>query len=1106
MQAGFGMVEAGCVSKKNNVNIMMKNMADMVVGGLSFYFIGYPIAFTLLSWQWEFEPQDSAHWFFQFSFAATASTIDSGAVAERISFGPYIVISALTAGFIYPMCAWAVWNEDGFLYQLGFVDFAGGAAIHALGGMGALVLIFILGPRIGRFKDYKPSQRRLFQPLCQRPADPLYYQASSSVPKVTKMPQATLCLFGTLLLVFGWFGFNPGSVAAISGENVYLVGIVTVNTTMGALGGGLAGLTWSLLFSSTRKAQPEDISCGVLSGLVAVTAGCLWFKTFDSFIVAVTGGYICFVCKMMLEYSRLDDVVGAIPVHMAAGNWGALAIGLFAIQNQCGGRDLVGLFYAKGKDQTTAAWELFGAQLAGVLVINLWAAVTTGGLAILLNYTGFHLRASRKDELLGLDVTEHDTEEHDVLDHILRGLIMNLGSVEWRDKDAKDNLDILYRAFNKAKVRLNYSKFSNPLPKDGNKYMMEIAQEQNLDVVGVLNVTICKLYGLSPVDPTKRFDLYVHIELVDGTPLAAHFQPLLQSLGSHYSKKTRVKRKSLNPEWSESIDFAIRDHFDYSRLHAWFRLMCVAVTGKSIALAEGQLPLADLLSGDISMPTHRNSLRNDDSSASAAGAGESESVAMSPSKPGLVRGRPSIEKKETRIQVELSEPQVREMRKGSVASIQDAADPLSSPKDLLRDFNTRRALDASGSRNKLILFKKGSWVKKHSKMFSEDDEREARSPSQDITNVINTTALDAAAALAQTQPETSMLEAPASAVLHDAALCLRPAHLKGDNAAVDDEEDDRPTQEIPGGQKEEPGQLQPQDAVSETTEMAKQKGRVDFDMNEDAERGPRAYGSAAASRRDSVNSSITGRRHEFFCLEVDVCYTPVDARPKRMSELRCLMQEKESAARDMRDLRNKYVRRRRGSSSDASSGSRISDDHADTDEAGDGEHEGRVFAWARRLKEAFNHAAAHHHDVVSPRLEPRSVSAGVPGSRRLSLMGAVVNNVGRLSRRSSEAFKTGSSNMGGHRHRASVISEPDGGGPHRRPSLTDALAKFFTPKRASSYVPSSHQHNHPSQPVGDHSAPHDGDGPSSPPSFAPGQMETETQTPTRQPHHPHTVT
>jgi len=179
MQAGFGMVEAGCVSKKNNVNIMMKNMADMVVGGLSFYFIGYPIAFTLLSWQWEFEPQDSAHWFFQFSFAATASTIDSGAVAERISFGPYIVISALTAGFIYPMCAWAVWNEDGFLYQLGFVDFAGGAAIHALGGMGALVLIFILGPRIGRFKDYKPSQRRLFQPLCQRPADPLYYQVGT---------------------------------------------------------------------------------------------------------------------------------------------------------------------------------------------------------------------------------------------------------------------------------------------------------------------------------------------------------------------------------------------------------------------------------------------------------------------------------------------------------------------------------------------------------------------------------------------------------------------------------------------------------------------------------------------------------------------------------------------------------------------------------------------------------------------------------------------------------------------------------------------------------------------------------------------------------------
>ena len=165
---------------------------------------------------------------------------------------------------------------------------------------------------------------------------------------------------------------------------------------------------------------------------------------------------------------------------------------------------------------------------------------------------------------------------------------------------------------------------------------------------------------------------YGQIEVVDGTPLAAHFQPSLQSLGSHYSKKTRVKvthrhtptgnrthqpsslmslprlsiqRKSLNPEWSESIDFAIRDHFDYSRLHAWFRLMCVAVTGKSIALAEGQLPLADLLSADIPMLTHRNSLGDDDSSAAGAGAGESESVAMSPSKPGLVRGRSSIEKK-----------------------------------------------------------------------------------------------------------------------------------------------------------------------------------------------------------------------------------------------------------------------------------------------------------------------------------------------------------------------------------------------------------------------------------------------------------------------------
>lgn len=427
MQAAFGLVEAGSVSGKNCLNIMMKNMMDLTVGGLVWYMFGYWIAFRRGSPFSEIE--DPSHWFFQWSFAATAATIDSGAVAERIRFLPYVVLSLFTTGVIYPVVVYAAWHPDGWLYQLGFQDFAGGGVVHLLGATSGFVVCKVLGPRIGRYQDYRPRQGKLAEFICCRSQDPVYYMRPAGHPNIQAVTDPISLIFGAFFLWIGWYGFNPGSTGGTADAKTYIVTRVAVNTSLGAIAG--AGTTFvSMLVLNNGSMNPAGLSMGVLAGLVSVTSGCAWFSNRSSFIVGILGAISAMSSKSLLQAMRIDDVVNAIPVHGAAGLLGTLAIGFFGEDWSCNGPGgPVGVFFAS-EDQQGAAWELLWHQAVGCSFIMLFGGIATFVVVLSLNYTPkMYLRLERQIELGGIDEYEHEMG-HDDLDfqNILGQLVQRVAS------------------------------------------------------------------------------------------------------------------------------------------------------------------------------------------------------------------------------------------------------------------------------------------------------------------------------------------------------------------------------------------------------------------------------------------------------------------------------------------------------------------------------------------------------------------------------------------------------------------------------------------------------------------------------------------------------
>lgn len=378
MQAGFALVETGLNASKNAVNIMMKNFMDLVVGVLLFFVVGYGMMYPGESiylkvgeaklWGFgqmgigeEADPakagnlHSQADFLFQCAFCATAATIVSGAVAGRMQFRAYLIYTAVITGLIYPVSGMWKWGQ-GWLHQLGFMDFAGSVVVHAVGGFAGLAGALALGPRLGRFVKGK------------------------SVPMPGhNIPFAAL---GVFILWIGWYGFNPGSQLAFTGKvNTDAVVLIAVNTTLAAAAAALVAmlLSWWLF----KKPDLTMALNGALGGLVGITANCDCVSNWEALLyIGPVAGALVTLAVVALDRLHIDDPVGAFPVHGVCGMWGGIATGLF------------------GTDRALMP------QLIGTFTIVGWSFATSLALFYGLKAAGL-LRVSAEEELAGLDISEH---------------------------------------------------------------------------------------------------------------------------------------------------------------------------------------------------------------------------------------------------------------------------------------------------------------------------------------------------------------------------------------------------------------------------------------------------------------------------------------------------------------------------------------------------------------------------------------------------------------------------------------------------------------------------------------------------------------------------
>ena len=379
MQCGFAMVETGFTRAKNAGNIIMKNLMDFCIGTPMFMLLGFGLMMSEnyifglvgkpnLQLFTNFAELDWSSFVFNLVFCATAATIVSGAMAERTKFSAYCIYSAVISAVVYPIEAGWVWNSNGWLAQLGFVDFAGGAAIHSVGGTAALIGAMFLGPRIGKYD----------------------YDKNGKVTKVHAIPGHSLTLgaLGTFILWFGWYGFNGAACTKMLG----IGGLAAVFTTT-TIAPALAAVT-TMIFTWCKNGKP-DVSMTLnasLAGLVAITPTCATVDALGASIIGIVAGFIVVIVVEWLDLKlHIDDPVGAVGVHLANGIWGTLSDGLFNVES--------GLFYGGGLKH-------LGIQTLGEFTIVLWTAVCMFIVFSLIKKL-HGLRASREEEVIGLDKLEH---------------------------------------------------------------------------------------------------------------------------------------------------------------------------------------------------------------------------------------------------------------------------------------------------------------------------------------------------------------------------------------------------------------------------------------------------------------------------------------------------------------------------------------------------------------------------------------------------------------------------------------------------------------------------------------------------------------------------
>ena len=405
MQVGFTMLEAGFCRSRETVNVLVECVVDTCLCGILFYAIGFAFMFShgngFIGYHWFFlqnapDTYEStgvaflAVWIFQFAFADTCSTITSGAMIGRTDFIGDLLYSVCVTGFIYPIIGHWAWGPDGWLAMMGssgyafpwlgtsFHDFAGSTVVHTIGGFIALAGAIVLGPRLGR-----------------------RFKRDGGAPMLPH--DLTIAVSGGLILWFGWYGFNPGST--LSAMDFVGIGRVAANTTLAACAAGLSSIIYG--FVMTKKWDAGFTTNGFLAGLVAITCPCYWVSPTGAILLGAIAGVIVILGIDLLEWLRIDDPIGAVPVHGICGIWGTVSLGLFA----CGkygasgpvapdnSAPLTGLFYGGGL-------HLLTAQVIGSACITVATFAVAMVVMLAVNAMGM-LRLSPEAEAYGMDLHEH---------------------------------------------------------------------------------------------------------------------------------------------------------------------------------------------------------------------------------------------------------------------------------------------------------------------------------------------------------------------------------------------------------------------------------------------------------------------------------------------------------------------------------------------------------------------------------------------------------------------------------------------------------------------------------------------------------------------------